>query len=512
MNHQMTALSRAAQWPDPDPRTLLVLAFQFLAARRHADAHAFFAALPDSPRTQALTGFFLALDGDRKAGLALLDQAAERELGVPHYLRGRLTGRADDLEFVVAVGDQFPPGFVRSARSILAGEPGPHLVTDWWRTEADGPRFAAPHLDEVAPGIYQAMGYDFADFTFVVTEDGIVAIDASGDPAHFAAALADLPVERPVTHVILTHGHWDHVGGLPEGVEVIAHANLPEELERLRGQRMPWPYFRTGTPAAEPVPDLLVADRQTVAIGGVDFELIPSPGGETTDGLLVKIGDLLFAGDMIMPYLGAPFFAEGSPDGLLDALALVNELAPERILHGHSGLTMAYTIDVLPALETALRSLRDDVRGAIADGLGLPEILGRDHLPESLRRTPTAVLPYLVIREGFIRRLHLQNSGYWQPDATQLDVVSADEWAGALDLLAGGKPDAFRGAVTTLLDQGEHALALRVADAGARRHPCDQDLADLRRDALLRLVEQHQVLDPFKFIVYSGLAGLTVNS
>jgi len=36
--------------------------------------------------------------------------------------------------------------------------------------------------------------------------------------------------------------------------------------------------------------------------------LIPIPGGETSDGLFIHLPDagILFAGDFIMPYLGAP--------------------------------------------------------------------------------------------------------------------------------------------------------------------------------------------------------------
>jgi hypothetical protein len=47
-----------------------------------------------------------------------------------------------------------------------------------------------------------------------------------------------------------------------------------------------------------------------------------------------------------------------------------------------------------------------------------------------------------------------------------------------------------------------------LVQAGLLRHPGSDELAVLRQRLLYRLVEQHQQLDPFRFILYAGLAGL----
>ncbi len=67
--------------------------------------------------------------------------------------------------------------------------------------------------------------------------------------------------------------------------------------------------------------DQLITDATKVSIGGTDFVLYPTTGGETSDALMVYLlaSGVLFTGDVMMPYLGAPFFAEGSPEGLLGA-------------------------------------------------------------------------------------------------------------------------------------------------------------------------------------------------
>jgi len=48
---------------------------------------------------------------------------------------------------------------------------------------------------------------------------------------------------------------------------------------------------------------------------------------------------VMFVGDFIMPYLGAPFIEEGDFQGLLDAIDVVVEKHPQHLLHGHEPLT-----------------------------------------------------------------------------------------------------------------------------------------------------------------------------
>ena len=155
--------------------------------------------------------------------------------------------------------------------------------------------------------------------------------------------------------MILTHAHFDHACGIGAlkgpGTKVIAQAGFPSELRRQHANVVPFRSF-TGSGAgfgsgdADAVPaeitvDQLIAGDTTVSIGGTDFVLYPTAGGETSDALMVYLpaSGVLFAGDVMMPYLGAPFFAEGSPQGLLDTLALIADIGPRLLVHGHTTLT-----------------------------------------------------------------------------------------------------------------------------------------------------------------------------
>ena len=77
------------------------------------------------------------------------------------------------------------------------------------------------------------------------------------------------------------------------------------------------------------------------------LQLLPTRGGETDDALLMHMPEqgVLFVGDILMPYLGAPFSQEGSVDGLLAAIDQVHALKPRLLLHGHEPLTRGLRLD-----------------------------------------------------------------------------------------------------------------------------------------------------------------------
>jgi linear primary-alkylsulfatase len=72
-------------------------------------------------------------------------------------------------------------------------------------------------LFEVAPGLWQARGYDISNVSFIAGKDGWVVIDPLTSPscARECLALANEQLgARPVTAVIYTHSHADHFGGV----------------------------------------------------------------------------------------------------------------------------------------------------------------------------------------------------------------------------------------------------------------------------------------------------------
>jgi glyoxylase-like metal-dependent hydrolase (beta-lactamase superfamily II) len=377
-------------------------------------------------------------------------------------------------------------------------------------------RLSVPRTFSPAPDVHVAQSYDFGDFAFVDTSAGVVAIDAGTSPDRVLAAMTDLDLKdrSPVSHLILTHAHFDHIGGSAAlrgpRTQVIAAAGFPAEAERQRHWSVP--SYLTGTdasPASDVRPDRLIGEQTSLVVGDTEFVLIPVRGGETTGALMVYLpaSGLLFTGDVLMPYLGVPFTAEGSPEGLLETLRYIRDLAPRQLIEGHTTLTDNFTIDALTGLEPALTDLYQFALDRISENTPLPHILDLGYLPASLREHPAAVVPYLVSRDCFIARLYHQRTGYWQPDGQGLDPRSPEERAAALDLLAGQKAEAFVNAGATLADQGDLTLALEILTPGLLRHPDSKKLAELRQAVLVRLMEQRQLSDPFGFLFYAELAG-----
>ena len=566
---EIDALQTAVRWPRPDQNTVITLASQLLATRRDHDGFLYFreraAAQPDVPLFLALEGLFQARLASRSPvwrrprvvnqALRKLDRAVQQAPGLTTYFRGvvlaelpRFFGKARaaaaDLEWVLEHKQQFPIGLRRGVyrglaraytalgRTAAAGDAlrssgyastdsqQAQFLTDGWFTPGDGLHFVPPRIIRPAPGVYVAQGYDFSDHAFVETSDGLVAIDASSTEAHAQAALDDLRRETqlPITHVIVTHSHWDHIGGLAAfrgpGVQIIARDNFADELRVVNATGSPFlSYFGTGTRRDYSLqPDHLVGQREVLKLGGIEFGLYPVSGGETTDGLLIHVPsrDILFVGDVLMPMIGAPFLPEGSVESLLDTLQVIQSLAPRQLIHGHAPLTQFFTLTALPGIASALPELHAHVLEAIRNGRTVGETLRDNVLPDVLRDYPSAVVPYLVMRDNVIQRLYAQRTGYWQPDGEGLEIFSPAEWGAALDVLAGGKESAFRRGVATLLQQGDAGLALKLAELGLIRHADSRALRDLRRQALDRLRERYQQVSPFKFIVYSGMAGATL--
>src|SRR5690348_5203795 len=135
-DHAAEALKTSASWPGADRATLVTLASVLAATGADAEGARFFGSLaasqPDQILALTLAGFFGVRAGqDVPASLAKLDEAASKDLGPAQNYRGRAlaglppeSGHAKqavtDLEFVLAVRDQFPSNMIRAAHHALA--------------------------------------------------------------------------------------------------------------------------------------------------------------------------------------------------------------------------------------------------------------------------------------------------------------------------------------------------------------------------------------------------------
>jgi glyoxylase-like metal-dependent hydrolase (beta-lactamase superfamily II) len=561
-NREVEAFAQAAAWPEAEPRVAFIAAQEFIAARHDRDGYEYFHRLageqPQRPLLLSLEGLLQVRSSGEipllrrvawvEEGIGKLDRGAQADPVAGRLLRGLVFaelperfGKAkqavDDLTASLGNRDKFQidldraidRGLALSFRTLgdqarskemmrragLDSLEAPSVPGNFSVGADPGFRFTNPKLRREADGIYVAEGFDFANIAFLVDRAGVVAIDAGTTEESARAAMKALRevTDAPVRYVIITHSHWDHVGGLAAvreaGTVVIARGNFARELERMRSAPRSFTWFFGNRPVGlDGRVDRTVSGNESLRLGNLDIRLIPVSGGETDDALFVHLPqqDLLFVGDAFMPYVGPPFMSEGSPEGYLEALATVRSIAPRQVIQGHPPLSLFFNTEALPGLETALRNLYDRALPDVLRGRPLPDLLSENYLPESLRKTPKAVVPYLVVRDHFLQRLHQQKAGYWMADGDGMHPLTRTEQAALLDQFGGGGDGPFVRIAEDLLARGDGPLALKVSEMGLLRYPSSETLKSARAKALSMLIQRYNLVDPFRFIIYSQWA------
>ena len=403
------------------------------------------------------------------------------------------------------------------------------LATPFSEDRASGHAFAPRRIAEIVPHrVYALSGFEFTEYYFVVSKDGheLIGIDAGTRPDFakraYEALQAYAPGLPPLTTVFVTHAHWDHVGGhayfrgLTPRPQFYGRGNYQEEFEKeFNGPDILAKQFFGERFSSEGVlsykPDTTIDNRTDLNIGGSKVELIPARGGETHDAMLIYLPDekVMFMGDVIMPYLGAPFAEEGDLQGLLDALDTVVSRSPQHLLHGHEPLTRVFNSPViLGHLKTDLAWLRDQVLTAIRRGDERAAIHELNLIPpDLLANQPDIYQPYYILREHVIDRLYDQNVGYWGAHLEGLDHPSRADRAELLVDYLGLSEAQIVKAADRLAADGKYEMAADLIESAEPKFSGSGSLKRAKRFAYLKLMEKNQNTDPFKFIIYSGRIG-----
>ncbi len=494
--------------------------------------------------------------------IAMLDQAEKLSGGgvfvvrwISGVVRSQLPGRFhqkpkayEDLDWCLANAAKAPDqGWIRAATLRLAvlyredgdsakaqkfltlsgasGFDSPVTLSAYTEDAATGHTFTEKRVREILPGrVYQVSGYDFAELYFVVSRDGreLIGIDTGTRPdsarASYQALRASAPKLPELTTVFVTHSHWDHIGGhrfyrsLKPVPRFYARENFGEEIAI--GASGPTPRFQSFFGSRFRIedvedfrPDVTIAERREISIGGTRFVLEPASGGETRDALLVFLPEegVMFVGDILMPYLGAPFIEEGNLPGLLDAIDVIARDNPRSLLHGHDPLTRLFpTPAVLTSLKPHLQWLQGRILEGIRHGESRAALQQANLIPPGLVAGDPAVhLPYLVLRENVINRIYDQHVGYWQTDLEGMDYLSAADRGTLLVDYLGVSESRLADAVKRMIADGNYELAAKALEWTKARRPESRSLSELERQVYFKLCEKYQGFSPFKFIVYT---------
>lgn len=145
----------------------------------------------------------------------------------------------------------------------------------------------------IPAGIYAANCYIVFDES---TKNGIV-VDPGGDVDDILASINENNIE--IKHIILTHGHGDHIGGVIGLKDALGASVMIHELDKdmlIDGTKNLSTVMAMGSIEIEP--DRLLKDGDVLKVGDLNIEIIHTPG-HTFGGVCIKIEDNLITGDTL---------------------------------------------------------------------------------------------------------------------------------------------------------------------------------------------------------------------
>ena len=361
-----------------------------------------------------------------------------------------------------------------------------------------------PTIDKITDDIFLARGYMLGSIGMVKTSEGLVLIDAGENKEIAKTILYELKKisDMPVKYILLTHGHLDHVLGLPalsgRGIKIIASA----ETKRVMEKDLKWlkPYhqwarsIQFGDVADEYalkrfidlpydpdsdwdviMPSHTFQDRYSFKLGNKTFELFLGPG-ETEGQIFIWIPEdkALFCGDQYyesFPNLSSPLLEPRPVNKWIESLKMMAALEPEYLIPSHTKAVIGHD-NVQKILTDRIRGLEfvyNETISAINRGLNVEEAIAAISFPEDLAKLPQFQELYGTLSWS-IRGIYQREKGWYDGYGSGLNPLPQKYKAQEIVQLSGGVDSILKRAIE-LQKMGDHQLVCELCDIVIAANP-----------------------------------------
>lgn len=262
------------------------------------------------------------------------------------------------------------------------------IIEPYWQV-AIADNFLLTEVDSgiyVHQGVHEQMSLEnlgaIGNSGFIIGAHSVLVIDPGGSlkaGEKLKKAIREL-TDLPISHLVLTHFHPDHVAGamaFKEVEDIIAHENY----SRAVAQRAQFYLDRFNQLLPQNVSEAFRLPSQTVPVGsslsidlgGRTIAITAYPLAHTDNDVTVydKNTNSLWASDLIFEHRTPSL--DGSLGGWLDVLSELSKIDYTVIIPGH-GKPGKSTDLIAPQVEY-LEQLRDDVSAMLKTGVALSEVL-----------------------------------------------------------------------------------------------------------------------------------------
>jgi len=164
-------------------------------------------------------------------------------------------------------------------------------------------------------------------------------VDPGDEPDRITGTVSDMGLTVDI--IVCTHGHFDHMGVVSDikketGARVALHTDELEVYKSSQDMAAFWGF----SVEAPPEPDILLAEGDTLEVGGLKFAVLHTPGHSPggiclyADGVVIT-GDTLFQGSV-----GRTDFHGGDMEKMKQSFRRLMDLPEDtKVLPGHGPAT-----------------------------------------------------------------------------------------------------------------------------------------------------------------------------